>query len=86
MAGEQASELETYRSRWGGTAGRALGLPLRGRMEDAEAEAAFRVWGLSGLSQGPREVGGGGGAGPSDLNQTNKLLPPVRPRWLQRPC
>lgn len=52
-------------------------------MEDAVAEAAFRVWGLSRLSQGPREVGGGGGAGPSDLYQPNKLLPPVRPRWLQ---
>lgn len=63
MAGEQVSALEPYRSWWGGTAGRALGLPLRGRMEDAEAEAAFRVWELCRLSQGPREVGGGAGHG-----------------------
>lgn len=53
-------------------------------MEDAAAEAAFRVWELSRLSQGPREVGGGGGAGTSDLYQTNKLLCPVRPHGLQR--
>lgn len=55
-------------------------------MEDAAAEAAFRMWELSRLSQGPREVGGGGVAGPSDLYQANKLLPPVCPHWLQRPA
>lgn len=53
-------------------------------MKDAAAEAAFRVWELSRLSQGPREVGGGGGAVTSDLYQTNKRFPPVRPHWLQR--
>lgn len=56
----------------------------RGGWKMLLAEAAFRVWELSRLSQGPREVGGGGGAGTSDLYQTNKLLSPVRPHGLQR--
>lgn len=43
MAREQASALETYRSSWGGTAGRALDLPLRGRMEDAAAVGAVQA-------------------------------------------
>ena len=48
----------------GGTAGRALGLPLRGRVEDALDEGGFRVGEPVQPEPGPQESGGGSRRGP----------------------